>query len=448
MKIKLISPRMSLRPMDSEYKRLLSPSISLLILAGLTPDEHEVYIEDENAGEINFDDNPDLVGITVNVDTSKRAYEISRRYREKKIPVVLGGIHPSACPDEAGRHADTICIGEAEQVWGKIIEDAQDGKLNKMYYCEKPANLSSTPIPKWALLDTSRYLYTCIVCASRSCPFSCEFCYNSCRYVHHQYRNRPVENVVEEIHKLGTRQVMFIDDNFIGNPDWTREFVKAIKPLNLTWHAAVSTTIGQHLDLLDQMQASGCKSLFIGFETLNGDSISSVNKKQNKVETYDRLIDEIHSRRIMINASLAFGFDHDKPDVFKQTLDWLVANRIETMTGHILTPYPGTVLYERLHSEGRIIDYDYTHYNTAHVVFKPAQMTSQQLYEGYLWIYDRFYSLENILKRMPLDRRQRIPYFLFNFGYRKFGKITSRVAEFGLMNWFGRLARRLAYGID
>ncbi len=448
MNIKLISPRMSLRPMDSEYKRLLSPSISLLIVAGLTPDEHYVYIEDENVGEINCADSPDLVAITVNVDTSQRAYAIAGRYRERGIPVVLGGIHPSACPEEALAHADCVCIGEAEEVWEKIIRDAAAGRLNKMYYCEKPADLAKTPLPKWALLDRSRYLYTCIVCASRSCPFSCEFCYNSCRYVHHQYRNRPVRNVIDEIVRLGTRQVMFIDDNFIGNVEWAKEFVAAIKPYRLTWHAAVSTTIGQHLDLLDRMQESGCKSLFIGFETLNGDSISSVNKKQNRVETYDRMIEEIHARRIMINASMAFGFDHDRPEVFRDTLRWLVANKIETMTGHILTPYPGTVLYERLEKEGRIIDYDYTRYNTAHVVFQPKHMTPKQLYEGYLWIYDRFYSLENILKRMPVDRRRRIPYFLFNLGYRKFGRLTSRVARMGLMNWVGRLARRLAYGID
>jgi len=338
MKVKLISPKMSLRPMDSEYKRMLSPSIALLVLASLTPPEHEVTIEDANAGPIHFDDAPDLVGISVNVDTSKRAYEIASRYRRKGVPVVLGGIHPSAVPDEALRYADAVCIGEAEELWAQILSDAAQKRRKRTYYNRRPTDMAKTPRPRWELLNQSAYLYTNIVCASRACAFKCDFCYNSCEYVHNQYRNRPVANVVEEIRSLGTRHVMFIDDNFIGNPQWTRAFVRAIQPLGLIWHAAVSTNIGLHPELLDEMAASGCRSLFIGFESLNGDSISSVHKGQNKIETYDRTIREIHARGMMVNASMAFGFDHDYPDVFERTAAWLVKNKVETMTAHILTP--------------------------------------------------------------------------------------------------------------
>ncbi|MDD3655105.1 MAG: radical SAM protein [Desulfotomaculaceae bacterium] len=448
MKIKLISPKMTLRPMDSEFKRVMSPSLALLILAALTPNEHEVYIEDENVGKLHLEDKPDLVGISVNVDTSKRAHEISKHYRKQGIKVILGGIHVSANPDEALAYADSVCVGEAEELWEQILADVQTGDLKNKYYNDQPTNLANTPIPKWSLINQSKYLYTNVVVTSRGCPFRCEFCYNSCAYVHNKFRNRPTEHVIEEVKALGTRQVMFIDDNFIGNISWTKEFLKQIKPLNLKWHAAVSVNLVQHLDLLDELKESGCESLFIGFETINKASLESVSKYQNNIESYEKLIQEIHSRGIMINASLVFGFDDDEHTVFEETLNWLVKNKIETMTAHILTPYPGTKIYQRLKSESRIIDNEPTHYNTSYAVFSPNKMTRQQLYEGYLKIYEEFYSIKNIIKRLPNDRNQRVPYLLFNFFYRKFGKIVSKIASIGLMNYLGKLARRLSYGID
>lgn len=448
MKIKLIAPRMSLRPMDSEYKRLLSPSLALLVLAALTPEGHDVWIEDENAKPLHVDDFPDLVGITVNVDTSARAYAIADQYLARDIPVVLGGIHPSACPEEAGRHATSLCIGEAEAVWPRIIHDAYWKQLQPRYYQETPVEMSLSRAPKWSLLDQSQYLYTNIVCASRGCPFACDFCYNSCAYIHHCYRNRPVTDVVAEIDRLDTRQVMFIDDNFAGNVDWVREFIAAIKSKNLIWHCAVTTNIGQHLGLLDQMVESGCRSLFIGFESINSSSNAGVHKRQNRVDQYGRLISEIHDRGMMINASMVFGFDQDDPTVFRRTFDWLVENKVETMTGHILTPYPGTVLFKRLQEQGRIIDNDYSHYNTSHVVFQPAQMSPQELKDGYLWMYDQFYSVPSIIRRLPNAHAQRVPYLLFNLGYRKYGGVTSILGKIGLMHAVGKLARRLSYGID
>lgn len=448
MKIKLIAPRMSLRPMDSAYKRRMAPSLALLTLAALTPPGHEVVIEDENVGPITLDDRPDLVGITVNVDTSGRAYQIAGRYRARGVPVIVGGIHPSARPAEALRHADAVCIGEAEALWGRIVDDAMNGGLQRRYYNDHPTDLADVPVPRWDLVDQAHYLYTNVVVASRGCPFQCEFCYNSCAYVNRGYRHRPVEHVVAEIEQLDTKQVMFIDDNLLGEPRWTRQLVRAIKPLDLKWHAAVSTNLVRHPGLIEEMAESGCQSLFIGFETVNPEAVRSVRKYQNHVETYDQLIQALHDRGIMVNASLVFGFDHDGPDVFPDTLAWLVANKVETMTAHILTPYPGTVLYQRLLREGRIVDFDWTHYNTAHVVFRPQRMTREQLYSGYLWIYQEFYSFRNIIRRIPDSPAQRMPYLLFNLGYRKFGKVTSRVAQWGMMHALGRLARRLAYGIE
>jgi len=188
--------------MDSAYKRVMSPSISLMVIAALTPARHRVIIEDENVQRLHLNDTPDLVGITVNVDTSNRAYDIAAHYRRRGVPVVLGGIHPSACPDEAIKHADAVCVGEAETQWVRICEDAAAGRLQRKYYTDRPTDMAYTPEPRWDLIHGSRYLYTNIVCASRGCPFTCEFCYNSCEYVHNTCRPRPVGSVIEEIKKL------------------------------------------------------------------------------------------------------------------------------------------------------------------------------------------------------------------------------------------------------
>ena len=447
LKIKLIAPKMSLRPMDSEFKRLMSPSLSLVTVASLTPQNHLVTIEDENLADLKFKDTPDLVGINVNVDTSQRAIEIARIYRNKKVKVVFGGIHPSANPEEMIKHADAIVIGDAELVWVELLNDLINTNLQKFYH-KKLTDLAQVPIPKWNMARLNKYLYHNIVVTSRGCPYKCNFCYNSSSYANSSYRNRPIEQVIDEIGKLGTKHVMFIDDNFIGNPKWTAEFVEAIKPMGLTWHAAVSTNLIHHKSLIDEFALSGCRSLFIGFESINEQSIKSAQKIQNKTGEYEELIKILHSKGIMINASLVFGFDHDKKTVFKDTLHWLVKNKLETMTAHILTPYPGTKLFEKLKQEGRIMNDDFSKYNTSNVVFKPLGMSAEDLRVGYLWIYREFYSFRNMMKRKPDHRAILIPFFLFNLCYRKFGKLTSLLGKIGLMSWLGRLGRKLSYHID
>ncbi len=448
MKIKLISPLMSLRPMDSVFKRVLSPSLSLITIATMTPSQHVVWIEDENVSGLNLLDTPDLVGVTVNVDTSERAFAIAEHYRQKNVKVVFGGIHASANPSLMLKHCDSVVVGEAEQIWERLLEDFSNENLQPIYKNEGIPDLKNVPIPDWNFVKKNNYLYHNIVVTSRGCPFKCNFCYNSSEYVSNPFRSRPLEHVLKEIESLNTKQILFIDDNFIGNISWTRSFIQAIKGKGYTWHAAVSANIFHHPDLIDGFAEAGCRSLFIGFESIVEESIHSADKKQNKVQEYESLISLLHSKGIMINASLVFGFDHDKPTIFKDTLDWLVRNKVETMTAHILTPYPGTILYKQLVSENRIIDTDPTKYNTSNVVFNPMQMTVDELNNGYLWIYKEFYSMKNIIKRAPQNKSIRRPYFLFNLGYRKYGVVTSFIGKLGLMSTIGRIARKISYGIN
>lgn len=439
---------MSLRPMDSEFKRFMSPSLSLVTLASLTPKTHFVYIEDENLNPINYSDNPDLVGITVNVDTAYRAFEISKIYRNKGIKVIFGGIHASSNPDSMLAHCDSVCIGEAEELWVSILDDFSNGILKPNYFFKGTTDLNKVPIPNWNIISRSNYLYNNIIVTSRGCPFQCEFCYNSCDYTNKKYRSRPIESVLKEIKTLDKKRIMFIDDNFFGNLDRTVELVENIKPLNIFWHAAVSTNIVNHPDLIRNMSSSGCKSLFIGFESINTNSIKSVHKTQNKVNEYNTLIRMLHSNGIMVNASLVFGFDDDTKATFDETLDWLNSNKVETMTAHILTPYPGTKIHDRLLKENRIIDFDLSKYNTSNVVFLPKNMTSNELKTGYLKIYQDFYSIKNIINRKPDNKQLVAPYFIFNLGYRKYGKFISKIGKTGLMSKIGRLGSTLSYGLE
>jgi radical SAM superfamily enzyme YgiQ (UPF0313 family) len=335
-------------------------------------------------------------------------------------------------------------VGAAERVWQRILADKENKTLQKTY--KDSDNLKGSEIcsPDYAAINSGKYLYTNVISTSRGCPHKCDFCYNSCSESV-KYINRPIEDCLADITALKTKHIMFIDDNFIGNPNWTREFLLRIEPINLKWNAAVSVNILNHLDLLDLMKRTGCQSLFIGFETINTQSLRRVHKTQNNVDKYDVLIREIHSRCIMINASIVFGLPDDDDSIFKSTLNWLVKNRVETVTAHILTPYPGTALYQNMLSSNQIKDFNLSRYNTAHVVFGHEHLTQKQLYKGYINFYKKFYSIKNIIKRIPKDKAQRVPFLLFNFLYRKYGKLTEVLSNVIPLNLLGKIAEHFSY---
>lgn len=445
MWIKLIAPRMSQRPMDSLWKIRMSPPLSLLTLGALTPEQHRVTIADENIGRLCVDDQPDLVGITVKVDTMPRAAEIARQYRNRGIPVIMGGIHATACPEDCLKTADAVNIGEAENTWPVIVSDAERKQMQRIYQSSVAVDMEKVPVPRWELLNQQAYLFTNTLTIGRGCPWRCEFCYSSADNFDSRYRMKPIPNIIREIESLGIKHVMFIDDNFIGNPRLAQRLLCELEKMDITWHTAVSADIGRRENLLDQMAEAGCKSLFIGFESLGRSSLQEARKSQNKVEEYDATISKVHQRGMMVNASLAFGFDNDGPDVFETTLDWLMQNRVATMTAHILTPYPGTAFYRRLQSEGRIFDHDLRHYDTAHVVFNPRGMSAAELDAGYHWIYRRFYSWSGIKQRWPVCPKQTVAYLEFSLLYRKFGRLTAGIGRMIGMRNSARLAKALAY---
>lgn len=442
MRVKLIQPKMIKRPMDTELKLRMSPHLGLLTIANIIRDKCEVSIENENINDLDFTDVADIVGITITVDVLPRAIEIAKKFKEKGSIIVAGGIHVTTAPNSIPKEIfDVICIGHGETTWPKIINDYNNNTL-KSSYTSTPIKGSDIVSPAYDMINMDDYLYCNIVYTSRSCPFRCDFCYNSSG--NHQFLNREIDDVIQDIKYLNIKHIMFIDDNFIGNPNWTKSFLEKIMPLGLKWNAAVSSNILNYPDLLDLMKESGCKSLFIGFESINENSISSVNKIQNNIREYEHLIEELHNRDIMINGSFVFGLDGDSLSTFKNTVDWIVKQKIETITSHILTPYPGTKFYDRMLSSNRITDFNLSKYNTASVVFEPLGMTKDELYNGYIGVYKELYSFKNIIKRMPKRGFQVFPYLTFNFLYRKYGKFTEFFCNIISYRNVGKIAQLLS----
>ena len=443
MYIKLIQPKMIKRPMDTDIKLHMAPPLGLLTIVTLLRKKHVVTLENENIQSIDYTDNPDIVGISVTVDTLPRAIKIAKKFRDSGIIVVAGGIHITTAYGTIPQDAfDVLCIGAAEGTWPDIIKDFESGTLKSIYKCHKDFSGKDIVPPAYDFLTKDKYLYCNVIHTSRGCPFRCDFCYNSASQ--RMYVNRDIEAVLQDIKAVKSKHIMFIDDNFAGNPAWLRDFLNRLKPLGIKWNAAVSLNALCDADLLDLMKNSGCQGLFVGFESIQADSINHVHKIQNDIEIYEKAVKMAHDRGIMINASFVFGLDGDTPETFRATLDWIVRNKIETVTSHILTPYPGTELYNRLKKEGRIISDDLSEYNTSHVVFRPAQMTEQELYDGYIWIYKQIYSLKNILKRMPEDKSQRAAYTLFNFLYRKYGRFTDFICKMITYKNVGIIAEKIS----
>ena len=444
MKIMLIQPKMNKRPMDTVLKTRMSPSLALFTLLNLTPDGNVTTIINENADKIDYDCDADLVGISITLDVMPRACKIAAEFMKRGVPVVAGGIHVTCCPEDCAPYFNAICIGPAERVWPAVIKDAEAGRLRPVYCDANDFHGDEIVSPMYGRIERNKYLYTNVVLTGRGCPNHCSFCYNSCN--NRLYVKRPVVNVINDIKALNSRHILFIDDNFISDPHYTFELLDKIHGMNLVWNAAVTTNIADYPNLLDLMVKTGCRSLFIGFESLNTPSLQSVNKN-NKVCLYEKLVEAIHSRGIMINASMVFGLDGDDKYIFKRTLDWLNKMRIETLTSHILTPYPGTAVYRGMNAAGRITDNDLNKYNTANVVFKPAGMTADELYKGYRRMYREFYSFKNIIRRYPVNKIQRKPYLLFNLFYRKFGRFTSFVTRFIPMGLLSKLAVKISYNV-
>ena len=421
----LINPFYPKDPHASFGKHVLTPSLALTSVAAGTPPDWEVAYWDENLlmGAPPHDPFPEVVGITVHLTFAQRAYELARWYRERGAKVIFGGLHVISCPDEAAPHADALAVGEGVQLWGRILDDISAGRLAKVYHGDYRRPYREDPPPRRDLLPRRGFLTTSSLIATRGCHSRCEFCYLSTRGLRMPYLMRDVEQIVEEFRADGQPYAVFIDNNLGSRPEYLRELCLALRPLEKIWSAAVSIDVSDDPTIVREMALAGCTGVFVGFESLQNDNIVQARKKSPSTAEYARRVAIFHDHGIQVNGSFVLGFDHDRSDVFAQTVDWIEANRLECATFHILTPYPGTPLFEQFAAAGRLLHRDWSRYDTAHVVFRPQHMSPEELAEGYAWCYRRLFSHRSIWRRRPTDLRAVLPYLAMSYLYKRSNRL-------------------------
>jgi len=393
--------------------------LSLPVLASLTPSDWDVRIHDTRKDPLNFDDPVDLVGITSFTAEIPSAYAIADSFSKRGVPVIMGGIHVSALPEEALKHANAVVIGEAELVWENVLRDFEAGKLKKTYLAQSQCKMEGMKIPRRELLDRKMYVscfYT--VQATRGCPFNCEYCAVTGVFGR-TFRMRPVAEILEEIKYFHEREFFFVDDNICGNVSFAKELFRNLIPLKKNWGAQTSITFARDEELLDLYAQSGGKYAFIGFESISQVNLRKINKQWSHANEFGEVIRKIHDAGINILGSFIFGLDDDDETVFDETLDFIMKNRIDAVQFHILTPFPGTRLYEKLDTQGRIIERDWAKYHTGEAVFQPKNMSPRELEDGYYRIFRRTYSLINIIKRTFRSSKGIGFRLALNFSYRK-----------------------------
>ena len=392
------------------------PILGLTLLASLFPKAYEVKIINEAIEKVDFNLDVDLVGITGLTCVIKRAYAIADRFRERGVKVILGGVHPSLLPEEAKEHADSVFIGEAEGMFEKVLRDFEVGGLQPFYKNREWSRLNGMPLPRRDLLSKHYRPFFKAIETTRGCPNRCEFC--SVPIINgKRYRIRPLEEIDRELSAIINKKGEYLflaDDNVTAKEDYARGLFEIFKHHGVKWMAFTTIKIAMNEELLKKAQESGCVSLFIGFESLLQENLDNVSKRFVNAKELSNWIKTIQRHQIGIHGSFIFGFDGDTPNVFKETVEFVQKNNIELPTFSILTPFPGTPLQKRLEKEGRIFDRDWSHYDMSHVVFKPKQMTVQELQEGYLWAQKYISAPRSILKRLLWGPRNHFFYFLMS----------------------------------
>ncbi len=396
---------------------MLAPPLALPLLAGLTPPDVEVRLIDENVEPIDTDATADWVAITCMTASAPRAYAIADAFRQRGIPVVMGGIHPTVLPEEAAAHADAVVIGEAEPVWPEVLADLAAGSLRPRYTPTGYSDLVGLPLPRRDLLQAERYLTTNTVQTARGCPNACSFCTVS-TVSGRQYRFRPVPEVVEEVRSLSGGWVGFVDDNIAGHARRAKELFEALIPLKRRWIGQADLTMARDPELLSLAARSGCQAMFIGLESLLEENLRAVHKAPNLGTDMAKAIGTIHKAGIEIIGSFVLGLDGDNRDVFARTVEFAQRHKLVAAQFAVLTPFPGTAMRQKLEDEQRILDHDWSHYTMSNVVFRPRQMTDLELREGQRYVYGRFYSMPSILRRSFTVRRKLLARLLVNLSYR------------------------------
>ena len=400
MKITLIQPAMG-RESEAFVESWKMEPLSMAVLAGLTPSRHEVTFFDDRVEAVDLERPADLVAISTETYTARRAYQLARAFRQRGAKVVLGGYHATLVPDEVKGFADAVVIGEAEAVWERVLADAEAGHLQPEYRAEGRPQVYRVS-PDRSIFRGKRYMPLTLVETGRGCNFVCDFC-SVTSYFRQQVRWRPADEVVAEIASTGRRRVFLVDDNLTTDFARAKELFRALTPLKIHWLSQATINTGTDEELCRLMQKSGCAGILIGFESLNEDTLRGMKKQFNQgASKFRDSLSRLRDHGLKIYATFVFGYDTDTPDLFERTLDFAMEQKFFVTAFNHLQPFPGTPLYARMQAEGRLLYPRWwlePSYRFGQVVFRPRGMEPDELYQRLRDTRARFFSWSSILRR-------------------------------------------------
>ncbi|MCU0751496.1 MAG: B12-binding domain-containing radical SAM protein [Akkermansiaceae bacterium] len=404
MRLTIIHPCIGRREGDRSYVRTwqMEP-LPAATLAGLTPRDIDIRFYDDRLEEIPYDEPADLVAISVETYTARRAYQIASSYRARGVPVVMGGFHPSLCPDEVAGHAEAVVVGEAEETWPLLLDDFRHGRLRKFYRSGGRPSLE-TMRPDRSIFRNKRYLKVGLVEAGRGCHFKCDFCAVQTVFNSTQTR-RPVDLILSELMEIkdSRKLIFFVDDNITSNLAQAKEFLHALIPLKLRWVSQSSINAAHDDEFLDLMVRSGCQGVLIGFESLNPENLAAMNKTFNLSRGgFEKALANLRHHRIRVYGTFVFGYDGDTEDSFAPAVEFALDHGFYIAAFNHLTPFPGTPLYARLRAEGRLL-YDSwwldENYSYNRIPFRPLGIEAGDLRRHCIEARRKFYSWPSILRR-------------------------------------------------
>lgn len=430
MRIVLISPKGPLyRHRGGIFRRSLRYApLTLTTLAALVPAElaADVQLLDEGIEDVDGDRiEADLAGLTVITGTAVRAYELAARLRRRGITVVLGGPHVTLLPDDAAPHADAIAVGYAEESWPELLRDFAAGRLRARYDQRPGLQLANLPFPRRDLLPRRRFLTDDVFEATRGCIHKCDFCVVPSAWGQKPYQ-KPVADVVADIRQKGSRQLIFVDLNLIADRDYAARLFAALVPLRVSWYGLATTLLGDDPPLLALAAESGCRGLLMGLESISPENLRLSKKSFNSPDRYAELVERLHRHGIALQGCFVFGLDADTPEIFLATARFAIEARIDLPRFAVVTPFPGTALYQRLEREGRILTRNWELYDGQHVVFQPARMSVGELQRGIEAAWRHAYSWPAMARRLAASPCPLAVRIGSNLAYRFYGRNLHR----------------------
>jgi radical SAM superfamily enzyme YgiQ (UPF0313 family) len=401
MRVTFVQPRIGTKPGEPYPRTWRMEPLWAATLAALTPRSVDRDFLDDRLEPILFGHETDLVAISVETYTARRAYLLADGFRQQGVPVVLGGFHATLDPDEAAQHADAVVVGQAEPVWAALLDDVQARRLQPRYH-GTPGTTWTSPQPDRRLYAGRRYGAMTLIESARGCPYACEFCAVSAFYGR-RFTPRPIGAVVEDIRRAAPRFVFIVDDNVGADPHRLRALCDALVPLRIRWVGQIGIHVADDDDLLRALRRSGCEGVLIGFESLNPDNLAAMHKPVNASGShYAVALDRLRRHGLSVYGTFVFGYDGDTTASFPQALEFAIRQQLFFASFNHLLPFPGTPLYARLRAEGRLLrerwwlDPDY---RFGDVAFRPAGFSPETLAASCNDCRQRFYAWSSMLKR-------------------------------------------------